>query len=138
MAVGVGHDEEPHMKAKALVVAVLVSGAAQATEVPLQSTTPEHLAAVLRPAFDKVLRDPASAQFMDVHKYAGHGQHLVVCGRVNAKNAFGGYVGYRMFVLDPNTTGVTIAPIAEGEVPHSVDEQTQVNAFVAQFKSLCN
>jgi hypothetical protein len=40
-----------------------------------------------------------------------------------------------MFVLDPNTTGVTIAPIAEGDVPHSVDEQTQVNAFVAQFKA---
>ena len=126
------------MNAKALVVAVLVSGTAQATEVPLQSTTPEHLAAVLRPAFINVLRDPASAQFMDVHKYAGHGQHLVVCGRVNAKNAFGGYVGYRSFVLDPNATGVTIAPIAEGDVPRSVDEQTQVNAFVAQFKSVCN
>jgi hypothetical protein len=126
------------MKAKALIVAVLVSGTALATEVPLQSATPEHLAAVLRPAFIKVLRDPASAQFTDVHKYAGHGQHLVVCGRVNARNAFGVYVGYRMFVLDPNTTGVTIDPIAEGDVPHSVDEQTQVNAFVAQFRSLCN
>lgn len=40
------------------------------------------------------LKDPASAEFRDV-KVAGP----AVCGQVNAKNSYGGYEGFRRFVV---------------------------------------
>lgn len=43
------------------------------------------------------LRDPSSAQFRDV--FVGYGMGTpIVCGHVNSKNAFGGYVGYQRFI----------------------------------------
>lgn len=48
------------------------------------------------------LKDPESARFSDVYGIAGEnaepGKHAV-CGRVNAKNSYGGYVGYRPFLV---------------------------------------
>lgn len=40
------------------------------------------------------LTDPQSAQFREVMTFRGD----TVCGEVNAKNQFGGYAGYRLFV----------------------------------------
>jgi hypothetical protein len=46
------------------------------------------------------LRDPSSAQFREVRKvrlhFAGN-RVTLICGEVNAKNGFGGYVGFRPF-----------------------------------------
>lgn len=43
------------------------------------------------------LKDPGSAQFRNVEiKPYGYGK--VVCGEVNAKNSYGGYVGFAKFV----------------------------------------
>lgn len=53
-------------------------------------------------AKDKVraqLKDPASAIFERVTHFRDTG---ATCGAVNAKNSFGGYVGFRPFVLDRN------------------------------------
>lgn len=51
------------------------------------------------------LRDPGSAQFSDVRvSYKAGGP--VVCGLVNAKNAFGGYTGSRRFIGAGQTMGV--------------------------------
>lgn len=44
------------------------------------------------------LKDPESAQFRDVKfKNAGDPESWHMCGYVNAKNAFGGYVGFTRF-----------------------------------------
>lgn len=43
------------------------------------------------------LRDPGSAQFKKVRIVPYH-QGKVVCGEVNSKNAYGGYVGFTAFV----------------------------------------
>jgi hypothetical protein len=43
-----------------------------------------------------ILKDPASAQFRNVYVQ----KTGVTCGQVNAKNAFGGYVGFRGFAVD--------------------------------------
>jgi hypothetical protein len=43
------------------------------------------------------LKDPSSAQFKDV-AYFQSGSLDVVCGQVNAKNAYGGYSGFREFL----------------------------------------
>lgn len=43
------------------------------------------------------LKDPASAMFEQVAYFHSTG---ATCGAVNAKNSFGGYVGFRGFVID--------------------------------------
>ena len=44
------------------------------------------------------LKDPDAAQFRDVRANYTEGFGVVACGRVNAKNEFGGYTGFRRFV----------------------------------------
>ena len=57
------------------------------------------------------LRDPSSAEFKAV---GGSGD--VACGYVNAKNAFGGYTGFKKFAYNHKTkaiyldTGTGVAP----------------------------
>ena len=43
------------------------------------------------------MKDPASAQFRNV-RLRPYGSGQVVCGEVNAKNSYGGYVGFVPFV----------------------------------------
>ncbi|MGP9499594.1 MULTISPECIES: hypothetical protein [unclassified Halomonas] len=45
------------------------------------------------------LKDPDSANFRDVHgiSVAEDGPLIAVCGEVNAKNSYGGYIGYNRF-----------------------------------------
>lgn len=45
-----------------------------------------------------LLKDPGSAQFRSVGIYSSR-RGTVICGEVNAKNGFGGYQGYRGFVV---------------------------------------
>ncbi len=48
------------------------------------------------------LRDPESAQFRNISKTKKNEFGVVtVCGEVNGKNAYGGYVGYQRFVNNP-------------------------------------
>lgn len=51
------------------------------------------------------LRDPGSAKFEGVgaHRVASGG--FVFCGRMNAKNGFGGYTGFERFVASPVIVG---------------------------------
>ncbi|HGM7348091.1 TPA: hypothetical protein ACKP7M_002499 [Stenotrophomonas maltophilia] len=44
------------------------------------------------------LKDPDSAQFRDVRANYTEEFGVAACGRVNAKNEFGGYAGFRRFV----------------------------------------
>lgn len=57
------------------------------------------------------LLDPRSAQFEDV--VSGDG---VVCGRVNAKNRMGGYVGFKRFVVDVAAGSVDMEPDIAGDI----------------------
>lgn len=58
------------------------------------------------------LRDPASAQFRNV-RVVSFGQGSVICGEVNGKNAYGGYVGFVPFAA-----GITSAQIASYSSKH--------------------
>jgi hypothetical protein len=50
------------------------------------------------------LKDGASARFLGVvHAPSKSGGAGIVCGWVNAKNSFGGYVGYKPFVVSGDT-----------------------------------
>ena len=52
------------------------------------------------------LKDPESAKFKDVSTHKTPAGGLLVCGNVNSKNSFGGYVGFRPFMYA--TSGVVI------------------------------
>lgn len=53
------------------------------------------------------LRDPESAQFRNISKTKKNEFGVVtVCGEVNGKNAYGGYVGYQRFVNSPPSNRV--------------------------------
>jgi hypothetical protein len=70
------------------------------------------------------LKDPDSAQFKDVAGHEVEGA-FIVCGRVNSKNGFGGYTGFKEFITVP---GLTIIRGMEG----ITDE-----VFVGTWNRLC-
>lgn len=49
------------------------------------------------------LRDPESAQYRDIYGVQTQNGTRVVCGMVNAKNAYGGYVGFMPFSVAGDT-----------------------------------
>ncbi len=60
------------------------------------------------------LKDPRSAQFRNVIFHAYQEKTPVVCGEVNAKNAFGGYSGYVGFVASGKTLVVLESDFVDG------------------------
>lgn len=80
----------------AAAVALTVSPALAVTMNPQQAIS-QAKAAVLRQ-----LKDPYSARFLSVQVLGMDGLSMV-CGYVNAKNSYGGYVGARQFAYDTAT-----------------------------------
>ena len=69
-----------------------------AAPAPRDDTLPVHWPNSLAARFvASSLKDPQSAVFDDVTYRKRRGLH-VLCGRVNAKNSFGGYAGFRQFI----------------------------------------
>lgn len=52
------------------------------------------------------LRDPLSAQYRNIRPAPKH--QNMVCGEMNAKNAYGGYVGFVPFYVDLTRREVTV------------------------------
>ena len=69
------------------------------------------------------LKDPDSANFKDVRFYSG-GPSPAVCGQVNAKNSFGGYMGFRRF-------------IGSGEEAVFLEDEVAANEFADAWNTLC-
>lgn len=78
---------------------------------PFKMTAKEvaEFAKTSRGAVVSILKDPSSAQFRGM--FLSHGRELTstsvahpvtLCGEINAKNTYGGYVGFRRFVARPN------------------------------------
>lgn len=63
----------------------------------LSDADSDRLVREAKAAVEQDLRDPMSAQYRNVRVLAG--PMMTVCGEVNAKNAYGGYVGFRRFVV---------------------------------------
>lgn len=61
-----------------------------------------------RRTMTSVLRDPASASYRNVRLVGMPGTSgAIFCGEVNARNGFGGYAGYRRFIVVPGVQGWT-------------------------------
>ncbi|WJR74941.1 hypothetical protein [Bradyrhizobium sp. NP1] len=54
-------------------------------------------------AIAATLKDPYSAQFGEVFRGAGVPGKPIICGSVNAKNMYGGYVGLKPFFYLPSS-----------------------------------
>lgn len=74
--------------------------------------------AALRQSMESKLKDPDSAKYRKIK--VGGDEDSTICGEVNAKNSFGGYVGYVSFVgfrarLDDGTTVVEVLELDTAE-----------------------
>jgi hypothetical protein len=99
----------------ALAVAVMHTSAdAQATKVAVPAAAAK-LKRALKAQMVDSLRDPESARVERDRLYLGDdGNTVSLCGLVNAKNAFGGYSGKKLFVS--TSTGMVLIEGAEGVV----------------------
>lgn len=71
----------------------------------LQSKTEQELIDASLESARNQLKDPVSAQLRNV-RLAQHPKGKVVCGEINGKNSYGGYVGFKVFAASP--LGATI------------------------------
>lgn len=88
------------MRRPALALAILctLGACVAATDVPTQSATPPGaLVTQTQAQITAQLRDPLSAQWRGIRGYTTAFGDQIICGEINAKNAFGGYVGFKQF-----------------------------------------
>jgi hypothetical protein len=71
--------------------------------------TREQAIEAAKAAITASLKDPGSAMFRYV-KLKKFGDGEVVCGEVNAKNSYGGYVGFKRFVAGITDAKIETAP----------------------------
>ena len=80
-----------------------------------------------------LLKDADSAKYKDEFLSRIDGGNLMLCGKVNSKNAFGAYTGFKRFIASPNPDAPTLI---EGEVSGmgaAVD-----NAFPQAYAQVCS
>ncbi len=82
-----------------------VRGYASETRLFYEKNGLEKTIAAAQVAAKKDLKDPDSARFQNL-RIAEYDGGNVVCGEINAKNSYGGYVGYKRFAA--GTSGATI------------------------------
>lgn len=76
-------------------------------------------------------KDPSSVQFKNVVAY-GEANPLsitFVCGYLNAKNSYGGYVGFRQFVM----TGADTVQIYDASNPLAIEEKWESSCTGAEL-----
>lgn len=93
------------MKFAGLIVVALVASLAGCSS-GVESKAKEAVAAQLK--------DPTSAQFQSLKVGKTSKGFAIVCGEVNAKNAFGGYTGFTSFVWREGNYGAHLAVDGEG------------------------
>lgn len=102
------------MKYLAVALAVSLSACATSHDPAITAQfTPSVLTdqevQVVQKAVQRSLRDPQSAQFGELSA-SSDGSMVLICGLVNARNAYGGYTGFQPFnaTMDEKTQITTI------------------------------
>lgn len=83
----------------------VVHGFAESTGSYLKSKTEGEAIESAQESVRRSLKDPTSAQFRNV-RLISWSSGKVICGEVNAKNSYGGYVGFKRFVASPNSSQI--------------------------------
>lgn len=96
-------------KLTVLFILAMVAGSASAApkeslkEKKAREQREAQMIAAAKKAIAYTLTDPDSANFREVYVAPNE---VAVCGQVNAKNSFGGYVGFRRFIYSPRKQGI--------------------------------
>ena len=77
-----------------------VNSLAESTSTFLKSKSEPEALTTAQESLKQTLKDPSSAQFRNV-RLEVYGSRQVICGEINAKNSYGGYVGFKRFVASP-------------------------------------
>ena len=88
--------------------------------IPFAAGASEQEEAAVMAAVAALMKDPDSVQFRNVQTVVYNtevGRSAYVCGEFNAKNSYGGYVGYRRFFKSATlaTGRSSTAPILESQ-----------------------
>lgn len=75
---------------------------AASVKTDLVNETPQQVIEKGKKAIADTLKDPASAQFRNV-RLVQYLDGVVICGEINGKNSYGGYVGFKDFVGGTNS-----------------------------------
>ena len=75
----------------------LLAGLAILSSAALAQTAPELDEKLLQAAFQSELKDADSAKFRALRYKMDTPEGWTMCGEVNAKNSYGGYVGFQPF-----------------------------------------
>jgi hypothetical protein len=94
----------PILKRCALIASVVFLSGCMAAVQPMESaslpptTLTSGMMAATKEAVASQLKDPYSAQYENLRAYRKDVATFAICGRVNAKNSYGGYVGSVPFI----------------------------------------
>jgi hypothetical protein len=110
-------------------IAVLLSAVAIGCSNESASENPE---IALKRVVAQNLKDPDSAQFRSLYLHKTKKRHIL-CGEVNGKNAFGGYGGFKPFVVvggPPGATAVERIEFENASCRQLVDIYTSTDTIV--------
>lgn len=80
-----------------------------------------------------LLKDAESVKYRDVFLSRIDGGNLMLCGRVNSKNSFGGYTGFKRFIASPNPDAPTLVEGEASGMGAAVDA-----AFPQAYAEVCS
>ena len=103
-------------KAACAVVALLLAGCAGVDQVGPEVPLPPAAQHAVAQSVANQMKDPNSAEFRNWHAFESQ-NGLLVCGEINAKNSFGGYVGFTHFVAHASPDGRLLTPPALASAP---------------------
>lgn len=114
----------------ALALSSCVSTTAQPNPSYVPASLSPSMTEKLKQGVAKTLKDPESARFGDKFSASDDGQRLHVCGYVNAKNSYGGYVGMSPFIaeIDKKTQEVVDSSADASEVGANFIRETCAKA----------
>ena len=98
---------------------------------PYQLTARE--LAVVKSSVRQAMKDPQSAMFGRIAASISSDKVVTVCGFVNGKNSFGGYVGKKPFlgVLTGQNTGYYVIDIGSSDIEVNADLRTCQKAGIS-------
>jgi hypothetical protein len=94
-----------------LMTVICVVGCAGVDRVGPEVPLPRAAQQVVMQSAANQMKDPNGAEFRNWHAFESQ-NGLIVCGEINAKNSFGGYVGFTHFIAHTSPDGHLLTPAA--------------------------
>lgn len=112
------------MLGRLTVILCTLAWTAAAAAPPINARETAAFAAAHKALVRGSLKDPSSAQFQSVFVSRGTSGARILCGEVNAKNSFGGYVGFKRFYA-----------VEAGWA--TIDNEDEADVFRAMWPQVC-